>query len=63
MVRDVEQYPAELLINATLQEAAISCAMIGEDHAFLQSALGNVAKWVEGNWSDGDVIKQRIEII
>jgi hypothetical protein len=37
--------------------------MIGNDHAFLQSALQTVAKWVEGNWSDGDVWESKIEIV
>ena len=54
---------AEIDLNDKWQEAVIGCAMIGNDHAFLQSALGNVAKWVEGNWSDGDIIEQRIEIL
>ena len=54
---------AEIDLNDKWQEAVIGCAMIGNDHAFLQSALGNVAKWVEGNWSDGDIIEQKIEII
>ena len=44
-------------------EAVIVCAMVGNDHAFLQSALQTVAKWVEANWSDGDVWDSRIEII
>jgi len=54
---------AEIDLNDKWQEAVIGCAMIGNDHAFLQSALGNVVKWVEGNWSDGDIIEQRIEIL
>ena len=42
-------------------ETIITCAMVGNDHAFLQSALQNVAKWVEANWSDGDVWDTKIE--
>lgn len=53
---------AEIDLNDKWQEAVIGCVMISNDHAFLQSALGNVAKWVEGHWSDGDIIEQRIEI-
>lgn len=45
------------------QEAVIACAMVGNGRGHLESALQNVAKWVEGNWTDGDVIEQRIEII
>lgn len=44
-------------------EAIITCAMVGNDHAFLQSALHNVEKWIEANWSDGDVWDMKIELI
>jgi len=54
---------AEMDLQDKWQEAVIGCAMIGNDRAFLESALGNVAKWVEGHWTDGDVIGQKIEII
>lgn len=54
---------AELEMNDKWDEAIIGCAMIGNDHAFLQSALGNVAKWVEGNWPDGDVWDTRIDVV
>ncbi len=54
---------AEMDLQDMWQEAVIGCAMIGNDPAFLQSALQNVAKWVEGHWTDGDVIDQKIEII
>ncbi len=53
---------AEIDLNDSWQEAVIGCAMIGNDQAFLHSALQTVAKWVEGNWSDGDVIEQRIDV-
>ena len=53
---------AEMDLQDTWQDAVIGCAMIGNDHAFLQSALGNVAKWVESHWTDGDVIDEKIEI-
>ena len=53
---------AEMDLQDMWQEAMIVCAMVGNDHAFLQSALQNVAKWVEGNWTDGDVWEQRIEV-
>lgn len=44
------------------QEAVIVCAMVGNEHAYLESALQNVRRWVEGNWPDGDVIEQKIEL-
>ncbi len=54
---------AEMDLQDKWQEAVIACVMVGNDHAFLQSALGNVAKWVEANWTDGDVWDTKIEII
>ena len=54
---------AEMDLQDKWDEAVIVCAMVGNDAAFLQSALQNVAKWVEANWSDGDVIEQKIKIV
>jgi uncharacterized protein len=54
---------AEMDLHDKWDEAVITCAMVGNDHAFLQSALGNVAKWVESHWTDGDVWDTQIEII
>jgi uncharacterized protein YlxP (DUF503 family) len=45
------------------QEAVIVCALVGNERGHVESALQNVAKWVEGNWTDGDVIEQRIAIV
>jgi uncharacterized protein YlxP (DUF503 family) len=53
---------AEMDLQDKWQDAVISCVMIGNDHAFLESALQNVAKWVESHWTDGDVVNERIEI-
>jgi uncharacterized protein len=54
---------AEMDLQDKWQETVIGCAMIGNDYAFLQSALQTVARWVESNWTDGDVIEQKIEIL
>ena len=53
---------AEMDLQDKWQEAVIGCAMIGNDRAHLESALQNVAGWVEGHWTDGDVIEEKIEI-
>ncbi len=53
---------AEMGLQDKWDEAIITCAMIGNDPAFLQSALQNVAKWVEAHWSDGDVWDTKIEV-
>jgi len=54
---------AEVDLQDTWQEAIIACAMVGNERVYLESALQNVAKWVESHWTDGDVIEQKIEII
>jgi uncharacterized protein YlxP (DUF503 family) len=53
---------AEIGLQDKWQEAVIACAMVGNERGHLESALQNVAKWVEGNWTDGDVIEQRLEV-
>ena len=45
------------------QEAVIACALVNSDAAHVQHLLQAAAKWVEGNWTDGDVIDEKIEII
>jgi uncharacterized protein YlxP (DUF503 family) len=54
---------AEMDLQDQWQEVVIGCAMIGNDRGYLESALHNVAKWVEGNWPDGMVVEEKIEII
>lgn len=45
------------------QEAVIACALVNSDAKQIQRLLQRVAKWVQGNWPDGDVIDEKIEII
>ncbi len=54
---------AEMDLQDMWQEAVISCAMINSDAVTLRQSLQNVAKWVEANWTDGDVWNAKIEII
>ena len=54
---------AETDLQDKWQEVVIVCAMVGNEHRHLESALQNVTKWVESHWTDGDVIEQKIEII
>ena len=54
---------AEMDLQDKWDETVIVCAMVGNNHAFLMSALENVARWVEGNWSNGDVWDTKIEIV
>ena len=61
--REFNVSAAEIGLQDQWQEALIVCAMVGNENAYVQSALQNVAKWVEGHWTDGDVIEQKIEIV
>ena len=45
------------------QEAVIACARVNSDAGQVQRSLQSVLKWVEGNWPDGDVLDEKIEII
>jgi uncharacterized protein YlxP (DUF503 family) len=54
---------AEMDLQDKWQEAVIACAMVNSDAVTLQQSLQSVAKWVQGNWTDGDVIEEKIEII
>lgn len=53
---------AEMDLQDTWQEAVIGCAIINSNSVTLQQSIQSVIKWVEGNWPDGDVINQKIEI-
>lgn len=49
-------------LQDTWQQAVIGCAMIGNAQAHLESAMQPVARWVDANWTDGDVISQKVEL-
>ncbi len=54
---------AELDLQDKWQEAVVGCAMIGSGRGNLEAALQAIAKWVEGNWPDGMVVDQKIEVL
>ena len=54
---------AEMDLQDKWQEAVIVCAMVGNERSHLESALQNVAKWIERNWPEGAVISEKVEII
>lgn len=60
--REFNVSAAEMDLQDRWQETVIVCAMAGNDRGHLESALQNVAKWVLGNWRDGDVIETRVEV-
>ena len=53
---------AEMDLQDKWTETVIACAMVNSDAVVLRQSLQSVAKWVEANWTDGDVIEQKIEI-
>lgn len=61
--REFNVSAAEMDLQDKWQEAVIACAMVGNDAAQLQRSMQAVAKWVEANWPDGDVMDHRIETI
>jgi uncharacterized protein len=54
---------AEMGLQDKWREAIVCCGMVGNDVAYLQSAMDTVWKWVEANWSDGDVLDTKIELL
>jgi uncharacterized protein YlxP (DUF503 family) len=61
--REFNVSAAELDMQDSHKEAIIGCAMIGNDAAFLQSAMETVQRWVKANWPDGMVVDQTFEIV
>jgi uncharacterized protein YlxP (DUF503 family) len=53
---------AEMDLQDKWTESVIACAMVNSDAVILRQSLQSVAKWVESNWTDGDVIEQKIEM-
>lgn len=54
---------AEMDLQDKWQEAIIACALVNSDAPLVERSLQTVAKWVEANWTDGDIIDQKIELI
>ena len=54
---------AEMDLQDKWTETVIACAMVSSDKVVLGQSLQSVAKWVEANWTNGDVIDLKIEFI
>lgn len=52
---------AEMDLQDKWTETVITCAMVSSDRVVLQQSLQSVAKWVEANWTDGDILDLKIE--
>jgi hypothetical protein len=54
---------AEIDRQDAWQETVIACAMVSNHAGQLQRALQNVARWIETNWPDVDLVDDQIEVI
>lgn len=54
---------AEMDLQDQWQEAILACGMVGTGRGHLEAALQAVARWVEGNWPDGMIVEEKIEVI
>ncbi len=54
---------AEMDLQDKWTESIIACALVNSDAVVVRQSLQSVAKWVEANWTDGDVVNEKIEIL
>ena len=54
---------AEMELQDKWTESIIACALVNSDAVVVRQSLQSVAKWVEANWTDGDVMDDKIEIV
>jgi uncharacterized protein YlxP (DUF503 family) len=54
---------AEMGLQDMWTETILACAMVNSDGVVLRQSLQGVMKWVEANWTDGDVIEMKLEMI
>jgi hypothetical protein len=54
---------AELDRQDAWQEAVVGCAMLSNDGNHVRSSLQTIRRWVETNWSEGQLLDEMIEII
>jgi Uncharacterized protein conserved in bacteria len=54
---------AEMELQDKWQETIIACGMVGNDRVHLEQSLQAVARWVESNWLDMQVVIENLELI
>jgi uncharacterized protein YlxP (DUF503 family) len=54
---------AEMDLQDRWQEAIIAVALVNSNRAHIQRTLQAVMKWLVGNWPDGMLVDEKIEII
>jgi uncharacterized protein YlxP (DUF503 family) len=60
--REFNLSAAELAQQDVWDEATIACAMISNDHKFVQRSLQTVIQWLKKNWPDVLLVDDHIEI-
>lgn len=60
--REFNVSAAEMDLQDQWQEAVLACAMVGNDAAHVHTALQTVQKWIKGNWPDGMIVDEHIEL-
>ena len=61
--REFNVSAAEMDLQDRWDAALIAWSMVGNESAFIHSALQTVQKWIESNWPDGMVVDQHIELV
>lgn len=61
--REFNLSAAEMDLQDQWTETVIACAMVNSEGMVLRRSLQGVMKWVQANWTDGDVIEMKIEMI
>jgi uncharacterized protein YlxP (DUF503 family) len=54
---------AEIDQQDTWNQAVLACATVSNDHAFTQSVLQQISRWVETQWPDVYITDENIELI
>jgi uncharacterized protein len=54
---------AEVDFNDTWKEALLACAMVSNKKSHTQRSLQQVARWIEMNWPDVDVVEDHLELL
>ena len=54
---------AEMELQDTWQDTIVACGMVGNDRVHLERSLQTVARWLDENWTDMQVVNEHIELI
>jgi uncharacterized protein YlxP (DUF503 family) len=54
---------AEMDLQDTWQDTIVACGMVGNDRVHLERSLQTVARWLDENWTDMQVVDEHIELV